>query len=91
MVTPQTRYGPHCSNATQKIRRKEETKVERDTKYRKKAQPGVTKQATSQHTSPSGAPPMCRHLATCFMEAWEADMYIIPITQTRILRLRQVK
>lgn len=32
-----------------------------------------------------------RHLATCFMEAREADMYIIPISQTRILRLREVK
>lgn len=32
-----------------------------------------------------------RHCATCFMEAREVDMGITPISQTRILRLREVK
>ena len=31
------------------------------------------------------------YLITSFMEAWEVDMYIIPISQPRILRLREVK
>lgn len=59
MVTPQIWYRPPSSVAKQEIRRKGERKTKRDAKDRKKAQPGVTKQATSQHTSPSGASPMC--------------------------------
>ena len=59
MVTPQTWYRPPSSIAKQETRRKGERKTKRDAMDRKKAQPRVIKQATSQHTSPSGASPMC--------------------------------
>ena len=65
--------------------------MKRDAKDRKKAQPGVTKQATSQHTSPSGAAPVCLVLGYKLYGGLGGRQYIIPISQPRILRLREVK
>lgn len=91
MVTPQTWYRPPSSVAKQEIRRKRERKTKRDERDRKRhslelpsRQQGNI-QALPEHLQ------CAWYLVTCFMEAWEVDMYIIPISQTRILRLREVK